>query len=153
MAQRPTLSQILDGETDLEDTLLPGDEPELATSSLAPRCRSVPDGCCVECEERVAVLICFECEDAYCAMCFGILHRRGNRREHARKPLSESEVATATSAMAAWHAGQANVPMLPVGSAEFLAADVNQRFSPAWFRERAKYIPVRLSLKERKLVS
>lgn len=37
---------------------------------------------CTECERSLAVLVCHQCNDDFCADCFAITHRKGRRAEH-----------------------------------------------------------------------
>ena len=55
---------------------------------------------CVECLDQPAGLTCVECEDDYCDVCSGALHRKGNRAKHTFKPLNKPTV-TAAPATAA----------------------------------------------------
>lgn len=48
---------------------------------------------CIECKEQASTR-CAECDDNYCDNCFERIHRKGNKRLHARAPLG-SEGATA----------------------------------------------------------
>lgn len=99
----------------------------------------VEEGLCVECEAPAA-LRCEQCEDQYCAVCFQALHRKGKRAKHTATPVF-GPVPTVPTKMAAAAAFPSPTAEL-VGSLEM--------YSPAWFAERAKYIPMRLTMSERK---
>ncbi len=98
---------------------------------------------CIECDERVATVHCVECDDNYCGVCFKFLHRKGKRAMHKKLPVSASvDGADATS-----------LSSMPAEAEVLLAADMPKRLernTPAWVAERARWIPVRLHMKERK---
>lgn len=49
-------------------------------------------GMCVECTDQPAILLCVDCNDEYCEICFGAQHRRGKRTKHVTKPIVHSHV-------------------------------------------------------------
>nr|XP_052925766.1 uncharacterized protein EV422DRAFT_529271 [Fimicolochytrium jonesii]KAI8821128.1 hypothetical protein EV422DRAFT_529271 [Fimicolochytrium jonesii] len=117
-----------------------------------------PQGYCVECEDQPAVVFCEQCADDYCDVCFHSQHRKGNRKKHTSKalvtPVSQKkqkrgksgrstpeETATTTEGVA----GADDWKLLE-------AQPTGKRPVGDWFLERSKYIPVRLSLEERKFL-
>lgn len=154
---KPSLRRILDDkDADASDmaVLSAGESASKAEqmSSLAVHLGHVPDGCCVECEERAATQRCRQCDDLYCAMCFQVLHRRGQRTSHTFDARSQADIADAEARIGEWRKG-VTVERMPRAMIESAPEDeVHPRFSPGWFRHRAKFIPVRLNLKERKLL-
>ncbi len=42
---------------------------------------------CVECSDQPATLQCISCHDDFCEVCFGALHKKGNRALHKTVPL------------------------------------------------------------------
>eukprot|EP00730_Choanoeca_flexa_P015459 TRINITY_DN7102_c0_g1_i2.p1 TRINITY_DN7102_c0_g1~~TRINITY_DN7102_c0_g1_i2.p1 ORF type:complete len:925 (+),score=196.84 TRINITY_DN7102_c0_g1_i2:56-2830(+) len=142
---KTALQKLLDGEMDelsLEETKT---EAEITDHS---------EGACIECEERAATRICDQCQDEYCDACFASLHRRGKRKEHtytAKEPVVLRKVDEAPAAE-----GKVRRPSSSSGAKETtldnLALLKLERNSPEWFVERAKHIPVRLKLKERKFL-
>eukprot|EP01091_Cochliopodium_minus_P017413 TRINITY_DN6814_c0_g1_i1.p1 TRINITY_DN6814_c0_g1~~TRINITY_DN6814_c0_g1_i1.p1 ORF type:complete len:608 (-),score=198.84 TRINITY_DN6814_c0_g1_i1:66-1844(-) len=101
---------------------------------------------CVECEELNAVLYCKQCQDKFCQICFQTQHRRGKREKHetSKYPLEQEQIQQETDK---------NLEMDT--SPEEGEQDTNQQEevdTSKSFVERAKYIPVRLSLKERKFL-
>jgi hypothetical protein len=42
---------------------------------------------CANCDKSVAESFCFPCGDGYCKDCFGTLHRKGKKREHAQTEI------------------------------------------------------------------
>eukprot|EP00045_Choanoeca_perplexa_P013389 m.151782 g.151782 ORF g.151782 m.151782 type:complete len:884 (-) comp16346_c0_seq3:254-2905(-) len=107
------------------------------------------EGACIECEERAATHVCDQCEDEYCSACYTSLHRRGKRLDHTfvlkdpvalRKP-HDQEADTAS---------EEPEPTTVEPALDNLALLQLERNSPEWFVERAKHIPVRLQMNERK---
>ena len=103
----------------------------------APMMLTTAPGLCVECEAPAAMR-CEQCDDEYCAVCFQALHRKGKRAKH--------------TAVAVEAAAPAVGPRERPGAAAAAAAAVSsgEMYSPEWFVERSKYIPLRLSMKQRK---
>ncbi|CAN0284755.1 unnamed protein product [Ectocarpus fasciculatus] len=65
-------------------------------------------GFCTECEDTRATVLCVECDEAYCSLCWAALHRRGERATHETIPLgSEEELAPPPEALeeSGWLAG------------------------------------------------
>ncbi|KNZ76028.1 UPF0652 protein [Termitomyces sp. J132] len=137
------------------------------------------EGYCVECEDQPAQVLCETCSDAYCEVCFAAQHRKGTRRQHKSKPLSgkggnkSTKPATANDPMQEdsskatkhsisqmdvedngahesdyeeWEGINPGPPTTEVlGAQPAIGAKVGE-----WFVDRAKYIPLRLTLVERK---
>ncbi|KAI0080811.1 hypothetical protein K474DRAFT_1688960 [Panus rudis PR-1116 ss-1] len=134
----------------------------------------VAAGFCVECEDQPAQLHCETCGDDFCEVCFAAQHRKGSRKRHATKPLErkqENKKAKLESAQAnGENASQAttNGDAMDTDDSdaeleEIVAGPSATNGAPAtsaqpeigatvgdWYLERAKYIPVRLTLGERK---
>jgi B-box zinc finger len=47
---------------------------------------------CVECEDTLATVLCVECGDNYCDLCFDSQHRKGARAKHTKQPFGDSAV-------------------------------------------------------------
>ncbi|KAH7909741.1 hypothetical protein BJ138DRAFT_1066538 [Hygrophoropsis aurantiaca] len=130
--------------------------------------RPAAEGFCVECEDQPAQVICDNCADQYCEVCFAAQHRKGSRKLHTSKPLPKAKIP---------HNGEALVDITNGNSpADENAEDVDMDESdedldriiagpsteilgaqPAigtkvgeWFVERSRFIPVRLTFNERK---
>lgn len=166
------LNDVLSGHKELDEDIF----------TKFAKALELPEGVCVECEDIPASLRCEQCRDIYCAVCFAVLHRKGNRKGHQSAPYecpikpaaaSVSAPAAAAAVGAAPRAAAANgthdsddsdsdmedapaaaVAVARAGPAPQLSAEVDasdfDRFSPEWFVERTKFIPVRLDLRERK---
>ncbi|KAF5363985.1 hypothetical protein D9756_000251 [Leucocoprinus leucothites] len=48
------------------------------------------EGYCIECEDQPAQVLCETCSDVYCEVCFAAQHRKGSRKRHAVRPLTDS---------------------------------------------------------------
>ncbi|KAF8841602.1 hypothetical protein BDN67DRAFT_901195 [Paxillus ammoniavirescens] len=135
--------------------------------------RPVAKGFCVECEDQPAQLSCKECEDSYCEVCFAAQHRKGSRKKHsvtsiagtsarnvAKEQKGTSEVDGQSKGEEVYvdmeedsdaeldrvSAGPPKAPPVEfLGTQPAVGASVGE-----WFVERAKYIPLRLTINERK---
>ncbi|KAF8638576.1 hypothetical protein AX17_002118 [Amanita inopinata Kibby_2008] len=126
------------------------------------------EGYCIECEDQPAYVLCEACSDAYCEVCFAAQHRKGSRKRHAVKPLEKKPekkakiVADEAMDIEKSEAKDAEddedsdddwerVTPMAVSSMEILGAQPAIGSSVGdWFLERSKYIPMRLTLGERK---
>jgi hypothetical protein len=171
------------------------DEEREGTREDAP----APEGMCVECGDMPAELFCEQCQDDFCAVCFGAVHRHGRRKKHVTKriavaaagasPAPAAAAAAAASAgdeasskkarvetvfgseaasgVAAASAAAAAAPAELEGDARREMAAAAAALAAAssgplpqgvlsassvgdFYLERAKYIPLRLTLEERK---
>ncbi|GLB34139.1 putative protein of unknown function (DUF2009) [Lyophyllum shimeji] len=132
--------------------------------------KPVDEGFCVECEDQPAQVLCETCSDAYCEVCFAAQHRKGSRKRHTVKPLDGRTAKKAKTDGASTSAPPANGDLMDVEEAgaddsddedweRVVAGPSSEALGtqPAvgakvgeWFVERAKYIPLRLTLTERK---
>ncbi|KAF5388186.1 hypothetical protein D9615_000693 [Tricholomella constricta] len=166
-------------ETILSDKHETVEHPGAATNGVSPTGwdeevpeNPVAEGFCVECEDQPSQLLCETCCDAYCEVCFAAQHRKGSRKRHAVKPLEgqtekKAKTCTTTSSSAAANGDSMDVeedaanddsddedwervaagPSEVLGAQPAIGAKVGE-----WFIERAKYIPLRLTLTERKIL-
>ncbi|EIW76289.1 hypothetical protein CONPUDRAFT_130825 [Coniophora puteana RWD-64-598 SS2] len=136
-----------------------------------------PEGFCVECEDQPAQLHCEACAERFCEVCFAALHRKGTRKAHATKALEYEEPARKKAKTEVGGGEDKEVRVngedIAMNSDEELEMLVSQPpaaststavLSPQpsagadagkagdWFLERAKYIPLRLTLSERKFL-
>ncbi|KAF9464797.1 hypothetical protein BDZ94DRAFT_1255278 [Collybia nuda] len=129
------------------------------------------EGFCVECEDQPAQVSCETCADAYCEVCFAAQHRKGSRKRHAVKPLTGNKEKRQKPNGTSTHEGTNGVNAMEIegikdsdGSDdedwERVAAGPSSEVvgaQPAvgakvaeWFVERSKFIPLRLTITERK---
>lgn len=146
MARRNAeLSRLLDEDRDVEGggaegpptAAAGGDDGGWHGGQAAPQMLTTEAGFCVECEAPAAMR-CEQCDDEYCAVCFQALHRKGKRAKHHATSVDGGARGGA--------AGPSVGPRMPTPA----PASMGEMYSPAWFVERAKYIPLRLSMKQRK---
>ncbi|KAI0296092.1 hypothetical protein B0F90DRAFT_1811346 [Multifurca ochricompacta] len=161
------------------ETILGNDHEKLEHPDVRPEGwdeeateREVAHGYCVECEDQPAEVRCDTCTDDYCEVCFAAQHRKGSRKMHTAKSLAVGEKAPSNpspSQNGLSHAKFNGQDVEMEDSEE--EGDVNTTSPPApisdivlssqpalgsepgeWFVERAKYIPLRLALGERKFL-
>ncbi|TEB30057.1 hypothetical protein FA13DRAFT_1755222 [Coprinellus micaceus] len=135
--------------------------------------KPLKEGYCIECEDQPADLVCENCDDKYCEVCFASQHRKGSRKSHTTKLLEKTAVRAKPDANGAEEpsedkdtemkvdeegdtAGADDEDWERVMSTSNAALD-GPKMQPAvgdsvgdWFLERAKYIPLRLTMGERK---
>eukprot|EP00038_Savillea_parva_P007923 m.173325 g.173325 ORF g.173325 m.173325 type:complete len:915 (+) comp13680_c0_seq1:43-2787(+) len=112
------------------------------------------EGACVECEEAAGVVRCDQCDDLYCKMCFTILHRKGHRTKHTVSDVDPHQIAAIEQHLAAQGRAMSLTAAAAAPAAkvthELGVGSAHARLSPDWFVERCKFIPIRLTLPERK---
>ncbi|KAI6152393.1 hypothetical protein BKA82DRAFT_4328340 [Pisolithus tinctorius] len=162
-----------DTKFSLENILGDNHDAELDASSTAAEGwdeetvdRPTTEGYCVECEDQPAQIRCDDCQDDYCEVCFAAQHRKGTRRKHITKPLAvhlprkppSEQNGDSTEARDGEKTDEDDdVDMADESDIELERIDTGLQTSRAknalvgeWFVERSKYIPLRLSLGERK---
>jgi hypothetical protein len=144
------ISDILDTSKtlSLEEIEIKQDEEEIIVEKL---------GYCIECEDQPAYYHCIECKDDFCQVCCSSQHRKGSRKKHLFKLL---------------HPESKQVDKMDLGSTELNNQDTithslqdlhksldleetelqSSGTVGTLFLERAKYIPLRLTLEERKFL-
>ncbi|KAI8074733.1 hypothetical protein BC940DRAFT_324509 [Gongronella butleri] len=102
---------------------------------------------CVECSDQEASVFCEQCDEDFCEVCHGMLHRTGNRRKHTAKNLKD-DIPTS-------HNG-ASTPASMTPSTRSLDGTIINNGSGAtfgeWLTKRAKFVPLRLDAQERGLL-
>ncbi|KAF7332450.1 B box-type domain-containing protein [Mycena kentingensis (nom. inval.)] len=138
------------------------DEPEVVAGPAK-------EGMCIECEDQPAEVLCETCADAFCEVCYASQHRKGSRQKHVVKPLTDREKVASASAAGAVPEAEADAmdadaeeddgdeDWEQVVAGPTPATDVLLSAQPAvgasvgeWFVQRAAFIPLRLTLTERK---
>lgn len=159
-----TLENILsENHENIEPTHAEGWDEETTEKPIA-------EGFCTECEDQPADLICENCGDPYCEVCFAAQHRKGSRKTHTTKPI-EKKAAKATNETK--ETGEDVDTDMKVDDEKGEAGDESEDedwervmststpglsgMQPAvgdavgdFFVERAKFIPLRLTMGERK---
>ncbi|CDS05429.1 hypothetical protein LRAMOSA07957 [Lichtheimia ramosa] len=112
-------------------------------------------GFCVECKDQPAIVHCDNCNEPFCEVCFGMIHRTGKRAKHTTRPYTAVSNATNGNNDAMDQdeemVGQPkDAPMTTMTSA---AGSKTKEIDIGQIMEnRAKYIPLRLHLEERKFL-
>ncbi|KAL5637634.1 hypothetical protein ACGC1H_004149 [Rhizoctonia solani] len=121
--------------------------------------KGAEEGYCIECEDQPANMYCETCADDFCEVCFEAQHRKGTRKLHKSRPLESSQPATtATTATPAQQDVEAETEG-PNGDEPLEELDTDQPIAESstaapksLLSKRAKSIPLRLTLQERKLL-
>ncbi|KAJ2715405.1 hypothetical protein H4R19_001223 [Coemansia spiralis] len=171
----PSLGEILrSDEHDLVDAFVASNDEDMDVAEV-----DVADGFCIECKDQQAGAFCEQCQEDFCDVCADMIHRTGRRRQHVLTKIAAAPAATdapmdtidevaADAAPAADEDVSAAPDVEMQGEAEasmHMSGAISVSFSahsgkvetsgegPSfadWITERAKYIPLRLTLKERK---
>ncbi|KAG0174277.1 hypothetical protein DFQ28_000116 [Apophysomyces sp. BC1034] len=110
-------------------------------------------GFCVECKDQQADVFCEQCDEPFCEVCYGMIHRTGKRSTHSTKEFllmietkgTEEMDADAETMVENEPVAQPKVETKTAASAKAADFDVGE-----WMENRAKYIPLRLHIEERK---
>ncbi|KAE9386766.1 hypothetical protein BT96DRAFT_927997 [Gymnopus androsaceus JB14] len=132
--------------------------------------RPLAEGYCIECEDQPAQVFCEECADPYCNVCYSAQHRKGSRKTHKTKPLETAKKPAEDAKSRSKEKEDDGMDVVDdddddddddedleqIASATAPQPSGNQPTKGAtvgeWFVERSKYIPLRLTLPERKLL-
>ncbi|ODV88883.1 hypothetical protein CANCADRAFT_32332 [Tortispora caseinolytica NRRL Y-17796] len=152
---RRTLKDIISSEVK-EDGDTRSDSASMMDVDLSA---DVDEGLCIDCGDQPGELICKTCDDTFCKVCFAYIHRTGKRKEHVVVELavdSQSEEKTAADVTSAM---QNEAEEQPAEEADGADENVNSTDiaessskSASEILERSKYIPLRLTADERKLL-
>ncbi|KAJ1764188.1 hypothetical protein LPJ69_001999 [Coemansia sp. RSA 1752] len=155
-ATTPSLGDIL--RADAEDFADAFGVEDPATEDNVTE-EEAPKGFCVECKDQQAQAFCEQCQEDFCDVCGSMIHRTGRRRQHVLTKLDvaapieadDTAPAAASDSEDTEKEGEALEGAMAVTfSADSGRAETGSGSFGAWISERAKYIPLRLTLKERK---
>lgn len=132
-------------------------EPEVAEPTADDE---VAEGMCIECGDQKADLRCQTCEEDFCTVCSGVVHRTGKRRAHKLTPIGgrpgNGDVAMADAASANLPREQAHDGAESDSSSDEDEVELQPRSldadQTARIKQRAKFIPLRLTSEERHLL-
>ncbi|KAJ1666451.1 hypothetical protein EV178_002238 [Coemansia sp. RSA 1646] len=177
MPAAPSLSEILHAESDDAlaerfDTVQSNEDGAIESENED---NATPDGFCVECKDQQANVYCEQCQEDFCEVCGAMIHRTGRRKLHVLKQLdtdpaaqsddhdatvkedpNSEEMVTAeltddsTEMKKQQGEEDGDSPMSESFNAQGEKATTNGASFSEWIKERAKYIPLRLTLRERK---
>jgi hypothetical protein len=159
------LSKILDSGDQIDENSIP--KVEMKTAE-----RDTPnEGMCVECEDQPIAVACNQCNDKFCEVCFLALHKKGSRKQHTfvklnpdvkfhKQVTNNTLEATANDRSSKLNetnkeeedkddnnSTDVRCELGRIGTDNVLNAG-----DGAWFTERSRWIPLRLTLDERKLL-
>ncbi|KAF9579841.1 hypothetical protein BGW38_003733, partial [Lunasporangiospora selenospora] len=120
--------------------------------------QATAEGFCVECKDQEAFYSCEQCSEEFCEVCYGMLHRTGNRTRHIKKEIfkpgnkgtpapSVNGMSTSTSK----GSSLSDETLAELPESKVIVSSGSSTFGD-WITQRAKYIPMRLDLSERKLL-
>ncbi|KAJ3740991.1 hypothetical protein DFH05DRAFT_1580352 [Lentinula detonsa] len=128
--------------------------------------RPLAEGYCIECEDQPAEVFCENCADAYCDVCYSAQHRKGSRTTHKTKALDITQKAVEKAKERVEAKGDEHmdvvedddadeeleqitsaIPAQPSGAQPAIGSTVGE-----WFVDRSRFIPLRLTLGERKFL-
>jgi len=134
------------------------------------------EGLCIDCKDQEASVYCENCSEDFCEMCYAMLHRTGNRRNHKTKNLKhlnnngpennlqqqshqngkrKSDAMDSANGNGARSLSEiANLSDDKDGGLKATSTIISSGGSTfgQWLEERSKYIPIRLTLSERKFL-
>ncbi|CAE6498645.1 unnamed protein product [Rhizoctonia solani] len=152
-----TLSNILDNPDVFEAEMTNGDEK--AEEEPVEENNGAEEGYCIECEDQPANVFCETCGDDFCDVCFEAQHRKGTRKLHKSRPLESAQPAPTTAATPAEpdidvepRGADVDEPTEEQDSDDPVAEPSNSARPRLSLAKRAKSIPLRLTLQERKLL-
>ncbi|KAK9472762.1 uncharacterized protein V1510DRAFT_416844 [Dipodascopsis tothii] len=145
-------------EAQIEQQTAAVDEAEVEDVEVDP-------SLCVECADQPAETFCETCDEQFCSVCFKYLHRTGGRKKHVSRRHnvagdaadssvdSKMDVDAQSRATTAATSSAASAYEEPIAEREpiVIVSEGSSSFGE-WMRGRAKYIPVRLTQQERKLL-
>ncbi|KAJ8097455.1 hypothetical protein POJ06DRAFT_32116 [Lipomyces tetrasporus] len=171
------LGQVLVADPELlaqQEEQLAAENPEIESERDDEM--NTDDKHCIECGDQPAELFCNACEEQFCLVCFGYLHRTGKRKDHPIKKIDyeppetneNGEVRSNDVPVAPDNASVSNMDIDEQSSPPSGVATPNTTLSMApepiiivsqgsasfgsWLLQRTKYIPLRLTQGERKLL-
>ncbi|EXX54566.1 hypothetical protein RirG_233310 [Rhizophagus irregularis DAOM 197198w] len=156
LKRKQRMDEILrqeDGDSEFEDEQMTDVDQEDQESASAP----IPEGLCVECRDQEASFSCEQCSEEFCEMCFAMIHRTGNRRNHKYKNLNvnmktNGKVKTTAKIISNDDMEtEESTPEEDEPKPINIISSGNTSFGD-WFESRAKFIPLRLNMEERKLL-
>lgn len=149
MAKRP-LRELLTGAE-------PSSDEEMEVDENDSNVEENPD-LCIECGDQPRELICLGCDEGFCEVCFGYLHRTGKRKTHPKKmfeprPTQPQDGDTKRQVLSAKdhdsYAGEEATQDIQPDSQDPEHAD--KSVISEKFKSLAKFVPMRLTFEERKL--
>lgn len=156
------LAAALERNEDLDDHQNAAVETaEVDASETIPE---ATEGYCVECRDQPYTLLCLGCDsDKFCEVCHMAIHRHGSRKSHKTEacvsPLATTENMSPESNAQPQSSSQSNAQIGDEFSEDDSEKDEEIPASApllpgtgSSMRERAKYVPLRLTFEERRML-
>ncbi|KAG0032839.1 hypothetical protein BGZ81_010001 [Podila clonocystis] len=142
----------IDANEQVKDDIPERDEDMAAAQATA-------EGFCVECKDQESFYSCEQCAEDFCEVCYGMLHRTGNRIRHIKKEIFKPDSSKPTpapsvngiSASTSKGSSLSDETLTDVPESKIIVSSGSSTFGD-WIIDRSKYIPMRLDLTERKLL-
>lgn len=161
MSSKRTLKQILDSE------YVEGSDEEADGTSNAETAADVDDNeeevdrsFCIDCKDMKTEIICKDCEEHFCVVCFDMIHRSGRRKKHeyVKVSLQPEELPANEQEQQALQNSNNVVseqnPLAGDGAEPGVTQGVNSLDLKmlAMLAKHARFIPMRLAPEERHLL-
>ncbi|KAF9316768.1 hypothetical protein BG003_001565 [Podila horticola] len=142
----------IDSNGQAKDDIPERDEDMAAAQATA-------EGFCVECKDQESFYSCEQCAEDFCEVCYGMLHRTGNRIRHIKKEIFKPDSSKPTpapsvsgmSASTSKGSSLSDETLTDIPESKVIVSSGSSTFGD-WIIDRSKYIPMRLDLTERKLL-
>ncbi|PRT55357.1 hypothetical protein B9G98_02977 [Wickerhamiella sorbophila] len=147
MTSKRSLKELLEVN---HDDLMDEDSEVLSKESKHDQSsdEEIDESLCVECGDQPHELLCLDCDEHFCSVCFDYLHRTGKRKQHKVKRLAAEQTAAAETPTSDAH--EEPCPVETAEAAEIEAPDA-ETAAIARFKDNTSFIPMRLTAEERKL--
>ncbi|OEJ88596.1 UPF0652 protein [Hanseniaspora osmophila] len=177
MSSKRTLKEILDSEyvEDADEDMVDEkhgevDEDDDDDAAAAAAAQDVVDpNLCIECKDMQTEILCKDCEEQFCVVCFDMIHRGGKRKEHEYLKVNQLENNQSSNGQAVSPQGVSSAMMEPTSAARTETANVsdnataqnNETLSSKtsiedsalkFLQKNIQYIPIRLTHEERHLL-
>ncbi|KAI9260600.1 hypothetical protein BDA99DRAFT_512591 [Phascolomyces articulosus] len=148
--KRNQLDDILSDKVSVMET-----EEDLTQDPALLEEQEAQPGFCVECKDQAAIMFCENCNEPFCEVCFGMIHRTGKRAKHISKPYTaekndknDADKMDEDDDTLVDKEDQSTKADMKASS----TVNKNDFDIGKWMENRAKYIPLRLHMEERKLL-
>ncbi|AMD19381.1 HBR480Cp [Eremothecium sinecaudum] len=105
---------------------------------------------CIECKDMATAILCEDCKEHFCVVCFEMLHRGGRRKKHRYLKLADDEADKKDSVENGGNSGDED-QMDEDPSLVASPSSVDEQMLHV-IEEHANYIPMRLTFEERHLL-
>lgn len=144
MERKEQLRQILDGQIDSVE--------DIDVEDMASVKSEEPDvDYCIECRDMPTEIYCHDCSENFCKPCFQMIHRNGKRKQHKTETVEKQLVETIEQDILE-ETPQVPTEMKYESMIPKDMPDTIEQHIMKGIKRQVKYIPMRLTLDERKLL-